>query len=749
MTILADNGSNTVTHPHIGIHSYTNSSIDIRAHQDNTVTTTLPAQTFGIFAEVGGVVNMTAATGSNTLSADYSVYGEKRSKINLSAPQGTNEIKGGNIGTYMASGSTADINNHSVITAGTALQAEGIDDDEQGNPVGDAAQINVNYTGDSSVTGIILAYNSGIVNVNPADDTGTENITGLIAATGQNPTIDPVTSDEIAAEPATYVGGTVSVDLNDGSLFTGKALTALDLGTDHNTEREGIINLNLAGSALWNMTGSSSVTRLSGTGTVHYNSGGNALQVVNLSGSHTFEMDLSTTGSNSDMLYVMNSTGDRQFLKIKNFTQLNSEMDPGSAVRFAVFRNGHDEFRDGTVAGTYANGVYNDTLTIRTRNIDDDPDNNETYNNAYNGSGSVDKPTSETVQTLYYSADSDNDTVNPQNVYVVKSRTENDGGTTPVKARQLVWRYGTDLDTFTKREGQTVYITPDSNNEGYWFRAAHSKVGIDGVGSTSGNSFELGFSKLEKNETEKKQRWGLSARYGRQTGHWDGTYGDLRINDGYIGWYNTKEYYSSEEKQKELPEWKRDAHNYWDTFLKVHRLKTEYDVTDSATGVEYAGRFHNFMVNLSTEYGRKIPLSRTWYWTPQAQIQLSLFEGYKYTDSQGLQTRADDSWSLIGRLGFDLVHLLDEESDAKIYLKASVLHEFLDGGNVVTSSTGNSDTWLLNKGDQSGTWAVVGFGLSTRIGNGKDDYIFLDAEQAFGNDFESTFNIRAGINLNF
>ncbi len=383
--ISAPEGNNEITSSYYGLYGYNLGKISVVTEKGtNTIVGTSAA---AVFSEEGASVDISAPEGNNEITSSYyGLYGVNLGKISVVTEKGTNVIEGTNAGAVVsANGATVQIDGQSKITGSVALLSDGEYTDNSGtSPAAAAASMTINYDGSSSIAGSVIACNNAIIDIAPRDTSAFSEkkmaVSGDLIASWQDPIQDPTTSDEIAAEPATYVGGTVSVDLNDGSLFTGKALTALDLGTDHNTEREGIINLNLAGSALWNMTGSSSVTRLSGTGTVHYNSGGNALQVVNLSGSHTFEMDLSTTGSNSDMLYVMNSTGDRQFLKIKNFTQLNSEMDPGSAVRFAVFRNGHDEFRDGTVAGTYANGVYNDTLTIRTRNIDDDPDNNETYN---------------------------------------------------------------------------------------------------------------------------------------------------------------------------------------------------------------------------------------------------------------------------------------------------------------------------------------------------------------------------------
>ncbi|MGI6263388.1 MAG: autotransporter outer membrane beta-barrel domain-containing protein, partial [Succiniclasticum sp.] len=148
--------------------------------------------------------------------------------------------------------------------------------------------------------------------------------------------------------------------------------------------------------------------------------------------------------------------------------------------------------------------------------------------------------------------------------------------------------------------------------------------------------------------------------------------------------------------------------------------------------------------SLSTEYGRVNKLNENWSIVPQAQLQLSYLGGYDYTDSQGLQVDGDHDWSLVGRLGFDLVRDLRDKQESKLYFKASLLHEFLDGNDVIIRY--DSDRYV-NSGDQSGTWGVVGLGYSSKIGD--KQYFYLDAERYIGNDFDRTYNIRAGVNWKF
>jgi outer membrane autotransporter protein len=512
---------------------------------------------------------------------------------------------------------------------------------------------------------------------------------------------------------------------------------------DDAADAAGEVNIMLNDGALWDMTGTSSVTTLGGSGgTVYYENGGDALEIGTLSGSHTFAMDLDADdGSNSDMLYINNGTSDEQTLVVKNLQTLDSQMDDGEAVRFATISNSQNEFRNGKTIGIVTNGIYRDALTIEYRDVATDSLNTEAYNNEYNGdtTDGERKPTTAEVTSYYLDGYDD-----PQNVYLVKSiEAVNDGAVTPEKNRDLIWRYVTDMDTFTKRDGQSQYFTDDGKRGG-WVRLGYRNLGVDGVGELDGNTYELGWTTISRQNNERKHRFSASVAYGKPKGHFEGYGGDLTVRDFSVNLYDTHEYYPSAEELANKPEWKKKSHAYWDNYLKYHHVKTEYDAYDHVVGTKYSGDYDQDVWNLSTEYGHKLMMNEDWFWVPQAQLQLSYLGGYDYVDSQGLHVDGDHDWSLIGRLGFDLVRDIHDSRDSKLYFKASLMHEFLDGNDVTVRY--DSDRYV-NSGDQSGTWGVVGLGYSSKIG--KEQYFYIDAERYFGNDFERTYDIRAGINWKF
>jgi outer membrane autotransporter protein len=623
-----------------------------------------------------------------------------------------------------ASGGTVTLHSDTEVSADTAVASSG------GTVTFEEGAV-LNGTKGTAITV------SGGGTVTAEDTESTKQVDGLISVTGTGSEANVVfaTSDSyLNGDVEATEEGTADLTFSDTAIWTGESDTGLlAYQSGEATEDQiGTINLELNDSAVWLMTDSSAITSLSGNGgTVYYQDGGEALQVGTVTGSHTWALDLNYADhSQSDMIYVVNGTSDTQTLVVKNLSELNSQMRDGDAVRFATVKYAGGGFTEGR-SYYAANGLYNDALTVDYRAISEDPDADENYDDG-------EKPSQATVASLYGGDDA-------TNIYLVKTAgvEESTGAVAPGKTRNIVWRYVTDLDTFTNRTGQSVYFTPGAD-QGGWVRLRYRNLGVDGVGEVDGNTYELGYTAVTHQDDERQDRFSASVSYGKETGSWEGYGGDLELRDFTVSLFDTQEYYPSKEEMAKKPAWKQGTHSYWDNYFKYHHVKTEYGAIDHHTGVKYDGDYSQDVYSLSTEYGRVNKLDEKWSFVPQAQLQLSYLGGYDYVDSQGLHVDGDHDWSLIGRLGFDLVRKLDEKTDSKLYFKASLLHEFLDGNDVTTSF--DSDR-LLDEGNQSGTWGVIGLGYSSKIGD--KQYFYLDAERYLGNDFSRTYNVRAGVNWKF
>ncbi|MCH3951595.1 MAG: autotransporter outer membrane beta-barrel domain-containing protein [Acidaminococcus sp.] len=679
-----------------------------------------------ITSESGGATNITGEMGYGILNESGTTEFTAGEGIFIggdAADYDGNAVIGALETGISASGGTVTLHSDTEVTADTDVASSG------GTITFEAGAV---LSGTESA---ITVSDGGTVT---AEDTeSAKQVDGLISVigTGSEANVVFAGSDSyLTGNVEATEEGTADLTFSDTALWTGESDTGLLAyqNGEATEEQIGTINLELNDSAVWLMTDSSSLTSLSGNGgTVYYQDGGEALQVGTVTGSHTWALDLNYADhSQSDMIYVVNGTSDSQTLVVKNLSELNNQMSDGDAVRFATVKNSGGGFTEGR---TYyaVDGLYNDVLTVDYRTISEDPDADENYDDG-------EKPSQATVASLYGGDDA-------TNIYLVKSTAveENAGAVTPAKTRDIVWRYVTDLDTFTDRTGQIVYFTPGAD-QGGWVRLRYRNLGVDGVGEVDGNTYELGYTVVTRQDEERNDRFSASVSYGKESGSWEGYGGDLEIRDFTVSLFDTHEYYPSAEEMAKKPAWKQGTHSYWDNYFKYHHVKTEYGAVDHHTGLKYDGDYSQDVYSLSTEYGRVNKLDEKWSFVPQAQLQLSYIGGYDYEDSQGLHVDSDHDWSLIGRLGFDLVQNLDERTDSKLYFKASLLHEFLDGNDVTVRY--GSDR-LVNEADQSGTWGVVGLGYSSKIGD--KQYFYLDAERYFGNDFSRTYNIRAGINWKF
>ncbi len=680
----------------------------------------------GIYAShPGSSVLVSALAGDNEFEKGLTgVEAVDSSEVKITAEKGSNIFGDFKFGLWSHAGSKVTVQGQTRIKgSAAAIMADMRGTGSSGDFSGENPQIVLNYDGSSEVNGDLIAHGSGVITARPTEDSAFTaqkiDINGSLLAYGrENDPLDSTSGDSC------WDGGTIGVELTAGSTFTGTAAVYEQTG-DYGTGRAGTVNLTLAPGSRWVITGSSSVTSLANNGTVHFQNGGAALTAETISGAGTYDLDLSTNGRESDMIYAVNGTDAPQVLVVKNLAALNGEMKNGSAVRFATIKNSGGGFSDGTVLAVIPDGLNNDTLQIQYRDYTADPLNTPEYNEACNGGPG--KPGAAETELRYGGSGA-------KNIYVVKNAALNDGALAPGAALPLSWRSITAPDTYLKRRSQARFFSA-GNNGNAWFRTQHQKNGVSGTGSLSGNTWEAGYDWLIHGSSDQLHTLGFSLNWTRQSGHFDTPAGSLRLRGSSVALYDTHEYGSDAAMAGR-------GRSYWDNSLKISRYKNEYDVTDRITGIPYHGDGRRSVTALNTEYGLRIPVSSRLYWTPQAQFQASYAGSFSFTDSQNLRISGDHGWSLIGRLGADLTWIADAQNDTRLYLKASVLHEFLDCPDTTVAA---GSTEHITKGTGSGTWTVLGIGCSARFS--ASSYFFADCEWNTGNDFDDSFTLTAGLHF--
>lgn len=612
----------------------------------------------------------------------------------------------------------------------------------------------VSHGGDNVITGKTAAVSSegygsgeyGSSEVTVTAESGRNVITGTQAAllASRHGSITVNGSSVIQAEAAVSSSGklaSVTVNYGKDSVINGRVLAAdegyvsiapadgdlLFIGSA-DTNRTGAVHLNLSSGSVWQMKSSSRVTTLSGSGSVIFANGGQSLEAERLSGSHTIAMDLSTNGAESDMLYVGEGTSEKQTLFVKNMDSLMNSMREGEAVRFATIRNSRGEFAEG-LASVRADGPVNQALAVEYRSVSSDPLNTAEYNDAYNGDG-TDKPTTAQVAAIYGSSDS------AKNVYLVMKESPSDGSATAGQAGRMIWRYATDMDTYTRRNSQSTAFAPDTNS-GLWLRAAYKRQDDSDTGCLHGPFWELGFSGDAASNARYTHRVGISFGHAVMSGGWDKENGSAHLKDTSAAFYYTR--------LGSKNEW-GVAQSYWDNVLRYHHLRSELTTNDRLSLAAYKDHRTQEAVTTSTEYGQRLFITDTVTITPQAQFQLGYVGGFDATDNQSMRTSAGHDWSAIARLGFDLTNNWGAQKESTMYFKASVLHEFADGQEIRVEG-GSRSARFVHDGSARGTWVSLGAGLNCRLGSQAS--VYFDGETELGNGYRNSYVFTGGLKYVF
>lgn len=614
--------------------------------------------------------------------------------------------------------------------------------------------VNLQGDGDSRITGDIVAARDGIVNITRADGyTGSLQIFGDILA-GNGRTDGSLTL------------GAANVDLGKGGYWEGRADDYQDADlkkensyydphfTDGTVSSAGEVNITMGEGSVWNVTGQSWVTNLTGDKSTVILCGketdGYAVHIGKLEGENTFVVNLDPENvAGSDMIYIGEGTSDRQTLAVRNESALLN-LGEGERIRFATIANAEGsfayggEYTDGSSFGeTYAvkgRGLKNVELGVQYVDMDKEEEAEKTYHDVgteadYNGgtgfNDSESKPGSEYVDKTY------NQTAggeNSQNVYLVRGEGSSSGpdsdedltdsGRTIVNMSHANYKNAIYMDRLNKRLGEARYIDGD---EGMWVRLRHDRIGMQDEFRSMNTMYQLGYDKLDDRNDKGERHIGAAIDYMDGSTSYSDIFGEGETKRWGFWLYET---------------WLGNKGHYADYIVKYGHLDNDFDLTDRDSGEKVTGDYSNNVFSASAEYGRKKDIGNSWYVEPQVQMQYAYVTSADYTTSQGTRVELDGIDSLIGRAGFRLGRDVGEKST--VYLKADILHEFLGDQRITAGdATGSLDKTYENEG----TWYDVGFGFAKAVGH--NSYVYLDFETSFGNDNDETYQINAGMQWSF
>lgn len=728
---LTAENKNTLSDAEFGVYAREESTVNLSSKDKNEVKSTK----IGLYSEDGGLINVDGkdniiegdsvalvgmngnlsirASSANRISSkSLGIYAKDSAKIALTGESNTIRIRDAAI--HSLDKSEVSIDGRITIHSGVANVAR------NGNSL-----INLKYKDNSSINGATVS-DGGNVSITPLNnlDVNVMSLTGDVLAVNKGKVeLDFTPNSRLAGRLDNFSGLT---DSKHKDLFK-KYVNELD------SKNAGTINLNLAKDALWTMTGQSWLDKLSGEGTVDFDSNsktsGRALHIGELAGANKFLMHLNKDGIHSDMLYVKKGTSTPQEVVVKNLSEVLDSMNYGDRLRFATVTDSKNEFVNGKkyIDDTH---LMEDALTVEYSAHNGDKNNEDAYNKSFNGSEmTTEKAGNNYIDQTYAGG-------NRQNVYLVKQTTGNPSRN--IKNINDMFdstaHYAFTLDTYTKREGERAFSTLDKK-EGDWIRLTHTRLIQSNAFRFHNNDFEIGYDRFSLNEQEKKRKWGISFDYGHgRTSLWN-TFGKGKIRKYELALYNTTQYIDKE----------GDETGYIDNVLKIGKLRNRVIARNHMGQLWGKGKYSNTLFSISTEYGRRKFLDddKLWRITPQVQLQYSYLRGADYRLDNGINVNLSHVNSLIGRLGLDVVRKFDEGKKL-FYIKGNILHEFL-GSRSFKAFEGNSN--YAQKWNTRGTWYSAGLGYNARTG--KKTNVFADAEKEFSGGKKGSYNIRLSISHQF
>ena len=726
-TVFAENGASITINGKY--NNISNSEMGV-----NSIETLSDKETYALHAE-GGNINVTSEDGMNKIISDgfRTVYAEgtkaRRNKYDANVNiYGLTQIENKN---YLNN------NDNSKI----AVVASGYDTASQGT-----VNIDLQGTTGNFIHGSVIAGQYGVVNINSNLPEGVS----TLSRTGE------VNKGSIAVYGNVMAGnnGELNLDLGEGGYLSGRVDDYQDAAVNGKHEEffnpefsnkitdSGIVNLTMGKGSTWDVTGQSWVTKLEGSGTIDMRNGGvndtsHAVHIGELSGSHTFVMDLDVTNDHllSDMLFIKDKASGEQKLWINSINGLE-KLEDGDRLRFATVNDKSLTFSGDYTFGNYGNakngimlmnnGVLNNAFIINSEKYVTDSDENLGYNGDTETESGFDAVKPGDVYV-------DNNYKDGTNWFLEKYSAgdeESDTAKTIVNMSKVNYNNAIYMDRLNKRLGEARYINPEEE-QGMWVRIRHDRIGKDDAFRSQNTMYEMGYD--EKQDCDNgERRIGFAVDYMDGKAEYTNISGSGDVKRYGLWLYDT---------------WLGDKGHYTDYVLKWGHLENDFDIYTMNKRENVTGDFSNNVFSVSAEYGKKNDMGSGWYFEPQAQLQLARVTGADYTTSQGSKVSLDGINSLIGRAGFRLGRDLGERST--VYVKADVLHEFLGDQDVMAmdKTTGGEWTRIGEDYENEGTWYDVGFGFATALSD--SSYAFMDFEKSFGNDNDETYQINAGVQWTF
>ncbi|WP_455654934.1 autotransporter outer membrane beta-barrel domain-containing protein [Phascolarctobacterium sp.] len=281
-------------------------------------------------------------------------------------------------------------------------------------------------------------------------------------------------------------------------------------------------------------------------------------------------------------------------------------------------------------------------------------------------------------------------------------------------------------DSLNERLGE---VHADESKQGVWARVSGGRLKGSGL-KNNYQTYQLGYDAFleagKDNEAKyKTSKWLGGAAIEYTAGSTGYTAGSGENNMTALALYGTKYNEKSGDKL--------------DIVLKHGQIKGE--LTAYGIGSDRAD-YKTRASSLSLEYGKRLQQQSGYFLEPQLQMTLGHINGNSYTTAGGTRVDYDSINSAVGRLG---IAVGKQFRQGNVYLQASALHEF-GGSGGISLTAANGETAQEAK-DYSGSWYELKVGGNVSLNPNND--LYFDVARSFGGDFQKQWQINAGLRFSF
>lgn len=183
--------------------------------------------------------------------------------------------------------------------------------------------------------------------------------------------------------------------------------------------------------------------------------------------------------------------------------------------------------------------------------------------------------------------------------------------------------------------------------------------------------------------------------------------------------------------------WMADNGMFLDTVVRMAKFKNDMTVDGRLNGT-----MDSLAVSVSGETGWRFDLNDLFYVEPRAEVAYTYLNGDSFTLGEA-SYKVDGLDSLTGRLGF-ASGLKCPNNKGDVYLRASVVHEFLGDSKITGTASGSTGVVELDGKD---TWVEYGLGANFNLTD--STYVWADVERTAGSVLDTDWRATVGVRHSF